>query len=337
MEIRQSARVIWNNANQLRRVSYRVGPYLRFTRDAIARGVNPFDLVRTQFPLLLPSASKPPMISLELTGSCNLRCDYCYTLLAARPQGIMTESTFKRVLYNVEKFGIERVRLIGGEPTMHPQFGDFAARLAKVTKYLQLVTNAQWKKSELAEAIVRAPIDLIEVSIDAGGRDQYEESRQRASYDLLLSNLKSLSDIKRETGSKSTLNIRLMVRPSNRHTIAQERELYLQWADVVMPQLVIEIKKLNNSDDTFSPLHIVEDKFPVCTLPFKAIEVKWSGDMPLCGPNDYDDKAKRIGLGNINEMTIVEAWRSAPMRQYRNAHRRRNSASMPACKGCQGI
>lgn len=252
------------------------------------------------------------------------------------PNGIMPEATFCRVIEDIRAFGIERVKLIGGEPTIHPRFPEMVRRLGVATKYLQLVTNAQWRDPAIAEAVIDA-VDLIEISIDAGGREVFEAARRGASYDRLLQNLAHLAQLKRQKGARSTINVRLMVRPSTQSNRRAEERYYRQWADTVMPQNLLAIPQLGYTEDVYVAQHIEEGSFPRCTHPFKCLEVKWSGDMPLCGPNSYVSTDRRISLGNLSDTTMVAAWNDPRLRQYRLAHRRRDPSMMPACRGCKGI
>ena len=249
----------------------------------------------------------------------------------------MTPETFERVIEDIVRFKIQRVKLIGGEPTQHPQFTSMIGRLARATKYLQLVTNAQWRSQEVPVAIINAPVSLIEVSIDAGGKEVFEASRLRGSYDRVLKNLKLLSTLKGRSTGKSTLNVRLMIRPSTKQHLASDAKFYKQWADTVMPQNLLEVSGLDNKVDVFTPLHVSEQTEPLCSHPFKCLEVKWDGSIPLCGPNAYATPDRRIELGNIHTTTLGSAWNSRELKAYRHAHRWRKSEDMPACRGCKGV
>lgn len=249
----------------------------------------------------------------------------------------MPPAIFDRVIEDVRRFKIQRVKLIGGEPTQHPHFPSMIGRLARATKYLQLVTNAQWRTQEIPEAIIDAPVNLIEISIDAGGKEIFEASRLRGSYDRVLSNLQLLSKLKDRSKGKSTLNVRLMIRPSTKHHLASDTQFYKRWADTVMPQNLLEVSGLDNKVDVFTPLHVSEQTAPRCSHPFKCLEVKWDGSIPLCGPNAYAAREKRIELGNIHTTTLGSAWNSPELKTYRHAHRWRKNEDMPACQGCKGV
>lgn len=60
---------------------------------------------------------------LEITGKCQLNCSHCYAESGpAGRHGAMEASDWLSVMDQAAGLGISTVQLIGGEPTMHPQF-----------------------------------------------------------------------------------------------------------------------------------------------------------------------------------------------------------------------
>lgn len=66
------------------------------------------------------------MSNISLTSVCNRNCPYCFTLSvysgAGNESGHMPLSLFDRVLDYLERSNINQVSLLGGEPTLHPEF-----------------------------------------------------------------------------------------------------------------------------------------------------------------------------------------------------------------------
>lgn len=328
---------IRHNCSRVRRIYERASSYARFTLQALQHGVRPLDLVRTQFPFVLPTARMPPVLSVELTNVCNLRCTSCHTTLRSRPNGVMKDAVFERLVADVAKFNVQRVKLIGGEPTLHPKFPELIRRLAEVTPYLQLVTNGHWRNQDIPEAIIEAPVQLIEISIDAGGTAVYEHSRQGGSYQAVLASLRDLAERKRLARSRSVINVRLMLRPSTAASADAERQFYQQFADTVMVQHLLEVDRQLSSSDMFEAKATAYDEYPKCTLPLKSLEVKWDGTIPICGPNGNNPNVERISLGNILTTDLQEAWHSVTLERYRSAHRTRRFDGISICQGCRGV
>ncbi len=66
------------------------------------------------------------MANLAISERCNLTCSYCFAadylgLRQARSQ-FMSLAQYDDLLDFLDRSGIDQVRLLGGEPTLHPQF-----------------------------------------------------------------------------------------------------------------------------------------------------------------------------------------------------------------------
>ncbi len=334
--LRVSDKPLFDNVNRIARTLYRFKAYRRITWKAYQRGVPLATLLRTQFPFLLPNADTPPSVTLELTNVCNLKCVYCTSPAGARKRGFMDSKTFHNFLHSVIDSGISRVRVVGdGEPSLHPQFRNFMRELANVVKYVSIVTNAQWKTEDAAHAMLEAPLSLIEVSVDAGGKAAYETSRVGSNFEKLLKNLELLRTTRDALHTSTSINIRLMLRPSQRKF---EKIFIKEWnpyADTVMPQYVLQRSGIHTTD-VYLPLQEANQTYPKCTTPFKTLDVNWNGDVPLCGLSVIQIGAPGYLLGNINQTSLHKIWNSPAMRDYRAGHRHRKLDLIPMCKGCTG-
>ncbi|MEU5257132.1 radical SAM protein [Streptomyces longwoodensis] len=71
-----------------------------------------------------PAPAAPTFLELELTGRCQLTCSsHCYAEAGpTKDHGSMSGDDWLRVLDEAATLGVQTVQMIGGEPTMHPQF-----------------------------------------------------------------------------------------------------------------------------------------------------------------------------------------------------------------------
>lgn len=330
---------LFSNDNRVARVLYRLNAYKRLSLHMWRRGVPAKEIVRTQFPLLEAHPRAPALVSVEFTNFCNLRCVYCTSPLGLRPRGFMTRETFGRFLQGVKGLGVSRVRVVGnGEPTLHPEFSSFIRALCRVVPYVSVLTNGQWKRStKVIETQLDSPVSLIEISVDGGDRETYERSRLGGSFDRLVENLAELKAVKQSRGSRTLTNIRLMLRPSERHEEKELRAFWKEYADTVMPQYVMRRKFLDYGEDVYIPAQFRDQSYPKCSSPFKSLEVNWNGDVPLCSLSAQQMGAPGLILGNVRSDALEDLWRRGTMRQYRKAHRDRDADKMPVCKGCLGV
>lgn len=327
----------FDNSNRIIRILYRLKSYSVIFRNAINKGISISDLMRAQFPFIFSDAKEPPIVSIEFTNHCNLKCLYCTNHLGLRKSGFMNDIVFDKILNDLSKMKSNRIQLVGnGESTLHPKFDEYTSKLAKTGNYLSLVTNGQWEDINIAEQILKAPLDLVEISIDAGGKDIYEASRINASYDILLSNLEKLITLKGKIKSKILIIIRLMIRPSQEQFYQSEIGFWRKYCDYVMPQYITKINNTEYQKDLFYPIQNNHDDFPKCSLPFKHLEIKYTGDVLMCYYSLFQIGTPGLMIGNILNSSITDIWNSKIMKNYRNAHRKKLKTNMPVCKSCPG-
>lgn len=128
-----------------------------------------------------------------------------------------------------------------------------------------------------------------------------------------------------------------MERPSDRGREKELRAFWKAFGDTTMPQRLLEKKGVEGIEDLFRPTQFEDQSYPTCSLPFKAMEVNWNGNVPLC----YNSIAQHVPpgfmLGNVNHIGLPEIWHGDTFSTYRRAHHQRITKSMPLCKGCTGV
>jgi MoaA/NifB/PqqE/SkfB family radical SAM enzyme len=66
-------------------------------------------------------ANRVTLVSLEITGRCQLACVHCYAESGPHgTHGIMTRADWLAVIDQATAMGCIEIQLIGGEPTLHP-------------------------------------------------------------------------------------------------------------------------------------------------------------------------------------------------------------------------
>ena len=328
----------FDNVNRVARILYRMNAYRKLSFHMWRRGITYRDIIRTQFPLINPEPAKPAQVTLEFTNHCNLRCVYCTSSLALRPQGFMSDETFRNTLEGIKQLHVDRVRIVGnGEPTLHPDFSTFTQTLCEHIPFVSIITNAQWREPEnVIKILLESSVSLVEISVDGGYKDTYEKMRVGGKFERLIDNLKLLKAAKKRLGASTMINLRLMMRPSDRFEEKKLTAFWKQYGDSVMPQYIVTRKQLD-FDDAFTPTQREEHSYPKCSVPFKSFDVIWNGNVPLCNLSIHQLGGEGLVLGNVNEINLKELWNSLYMKQYRQAHYKRNFDKMPICKGCTGI
>jgi radical SAM protein with 4Fe4S-binding SPASM domain len=102
------------------------------------------------------------MYNVFLLSGCNLHCAYCFaeeyrSAIPERKRGkgsageAMTADTFSRILDFLSKSQVPIVSLIGGEPTLHPEFSAFVKIALERNLSVSVKSNVAWNENILRE------------------------------------------------------------------------------------------------------------------------------------------------------------------------------------------
>ncbi len=117
------------------------------------------------------------MANVALTLRCNRLCTYCFARDAIKETGLrdMPADIFSRSLDAVAASGKREVRLLGGEPTMHPQFLEFLHEALAREFHVQLFTNGRLQR-ECIHAISSIPLSKLSVLLNMNAHDAQAET-----------------------------------------------------------------------------------------------------------------------------------------------------------------
>ncbi|MBN1562794.1 MAG: radical SAM protein [Anaerolineae bacterium] len=306
--------------------------YQRYLRTSLKK-LPTTEIIRIANPFWLSTPSMPPMLSLEFTNYCNLRCPYCSSPDNGRDKGYMSQTTFSNLLAQFETPGIHFVRIVGGgEPTLHPNFADFASRLAVKTSFLTLITNWQHVDDQTLQAVIEAPVDMISISVDGMNKTEYEKWRVGGDFERLLDNLKRLRSAKAAAHADILICIRLMLHPTQQEKTHDMIKFWRQYSDTVQTQPILHFGD-NEPVGTFTPQTVMKR----CAMPFRTLDIHWNGNVSMCSYSKCQlDNPNGLQLGNINDTSLETMWNSPTMQQCRNRHRTRQPELFPLCNDCPG-
>jgi radical SAM protein with 4Fe4S-binding SPASM domain len=107
----------------------------------------------------------PPLVWLELTRRCNLTCPHCYIEGGAPRENEMPAAEFYRLLDDFADMGVWGVAFTGGEPTLHPEFGNLVRHARKRQLLVGIATNGMFLTPALLDSLPRDGV-IISVSLD---------------------------------------------------------------------------------------------------------------------------------------------------------------------------
>lgn len=120
-------------------------------------------------------------IALDLTTACNLRCPECCCRMDTRTPEHYPWKYFEAVAPYI--YGIDRVDVTGGEPTAHPQFGEFVPKFRQLFGCNRLTLETNGFQAQKYEIALRC-FDLIRIGLypDNGPEIQWLYSRFGNAY-----------------------------------------------------------------------------------------------------------------------------------------------------------
>ncbi|WP_043486426.1 MULTISPECIES: radical SAM protein [Streptomyces] len=129
-------------------------------------------------------------IELEITGTCQLRCDHCCTGSSPQaPAGEMTRDDWSGVIADVAEVGIPTVQFIGGEPTLSPHLPQFIDEALALGLEVEVYSNLTHVRPSLWNAFSRKGVCLA-TSYYSDDRAQHEQiTRTRGSLDRTRANI----------------------------------------------------------------------------------------------------------------------------------------------------
>lgn len=133
----------------------------------------------------------PRRLTVELTNICNLHCDYCLRddeALYHSPAEFLSLQLLRRILSEAAETAlITEVNFTGGEPTLHPQFGEIIGLCGAKGLKASFVTNG-WNFEKLWPDLYSRRDSLVHVafSLDGITSEAHDRWRGKGSFVRLI-------------------------------------------------------------------------------------------------------------------------------------------------------
>lgn len=268
---------------------------------------------------------EPLLIDVELTNSCNLQCYMCPTGTNSlkRPRGFMSTDVMERIYANVKESAIRGVRFIlWGEPTLHPQFLDFAAKIKDAGKLVHFNTNGILLTEEMIQAIVTLEIDSMKFSFQGVDQKSYEEMRFGSDWNKIIQNIERLHSVRGER-EKPFIQISTTITDEDKARVDRFIKAMQPFCDYINVGKTIldylDVGHMNISEERKKEFinlkgrqSLLEKHLDVCPEVYNKLSILWNGDVTMCC-NDYD--GKDMVIGNITQKSIKELWNAPKARE----------------------
>jgi len=142
-------------------------------------------------------------LRISITERCNLRCQYCMPEEGVSLSPAKHILTPQEIIYLSSLFvsqGVTKIRLTGGEPTIHPQILSILREIGFLRRHglreLALTTNGLTLVRKL-DAMVEAGVTGINLSLDTLDPFQFEIMTRRRGHDQVMKSISRILEMRR--------------------------------------------------------------------------------------------------------------------------------------------
>jgi len=146
-------------------------------------------------------------VYLYITERCQLRCEHCYMGERLDRALRMPFDEIGRTLTTWRQMGGSKLTVLGGEPTLHPDFIE-VIRYAKTLGYEHVITTSNGLQPAIRRFRRMTADDFayIQISLDGGSADSHDQVRGKGTFDEALRNVAELVEQGFDTRIICTVN-----------------------------------------------------------------------------------------------------------------------------------
>lgn len=147
----------------------------------------------------------PLHINIDLTYSCNARCDFCYNQTIDRQFVMFPVEAIKKILAELPRKDCH-LFLSGGEPFLHPDIFEIIYLIKKAGHSCGLVTNTTLLNEEKIKKLIDLKLDYIFISLH-GNKEKHENiTKIKNSFDKVIETLKTFKKLDSDNHCKLHIN-----------------------------------------------------------------------------------------------------------------------------------
>jgi radical SAM protein with 4Fe4S-binding SPASM domain len=288
------------------------------------------------FDFALPlHAEFPPIVIIAVTNVCDLACIHCAHPTIKKDPGyrgtfmpgeVHTQIVEETQSYR-DKLWVFRYAA-DGESMLHPKFLDMVEETkAAGIGPVDLTTNAMSLTDDSMRRLLEAPIDVIDVSLDAHTKSTYERIRRRGNFDVVTANLRRLIELRDQLGSPTKIMTSIIRQKEALNEIEAFQETWGPYVDEVLVRGLNTDLGIVDVSETYFDSGLV--RWP-CPQFWKRVTINQHGDLRFC----VEDWRNAGVVGNVMETSIGEMWRGELYQRFRETHRTGHWNEMTMCKQC---
>ena len=282
----------------------------------------------------------PPMVQLTIGNACQLACTHCahsqYVRSAGNDHSAMSEALWRKIVNEMRQHPDSALRIFArGEPLLHAdlvRFVEIAKREVGLA-IVSLITNGIELQGPIAQGLIEAGLDLVEVSLDAFTEETYAKIRPRAcpslaaqgcDFELIKRNIVDYLTLR----ERSNPNCKIVVSIIDQPAVRLEIDDFIAYWSARVDRVIR--RRLHTFQGTVQGVEVPAKRLPCRTL-WTRFNVHANGDVLIC----YNDWRNRVVLGNLNDpgTSIAALWQHPTLQQYRREHQEGHPSGI--CAHCK--
>lgn len=253
----------------------------------------------------------PYQLQIETTNVCNLNCIGCMRASDTKTQNHMKPDLFYNIL-NMIDCNVSVTPWINGEPTLHPEFAEFAKVMNYRNQCYCLNSNAQLWKENVMQVITDKDSSCYQLIFSNDGLFNKSNDTIRRGSDLnkVKENIFKFIELKKEKKSNISFGLKIVDKGQD---YAEIEDFIAYWLSVKGIDFISFARFMSAGASEYLRHYPCEAFYNKGVL-----AIRYTGDIIRCAYNEDAINDPTTYVGNIREYkTISEAYNSEAHNQLR--------------------
>jgi len=275
----------------------------------------------------------PLMVILDVCNVCNLECIHCPHVslkkeASYRPTFLKWE-WFDKIAREVGNHPGTLLRYASdGESLLHPQFINMVEHAHKLgVKPQNLTTNGLLLDEKKSQLLLKAGIDVVDISIDAFRKETYEKIRRKSNFHRVMANVHKLIELRDKINPKTKIMVSIVNQPEAAEEIDDFVNYWNPLVDRVLVRNFCNVLGLVNKAE--NKKGFVTDRYP-CPQFWKRVTITCTGHFRFC----VEDWRNETIIGHVKDTSIEEIWKGETYERLRQLHLEGRYDEISVCKDC---
>ena len=292
-----------------------------------------------------PAPPPPKSVKIELTARCDFQCFFCASAMRLRKKADISRDFYERIVRETRGLGVEELGVFYLGESFICDWLPEAIRYAKREcgyPYVFLTTNGRLATPERVRECMEAGLDSLKFSFNFGDSRQFQDVTRvkAAEYHTVVGNLKGARRVRDEvlarTGHRCGVYASSILYDGTQRNLMREAVLDIlpyvdehYWLPLYgQAGLTAGARGTRPTAGNQGRVGALRKPLPCWSL-FTEGHITYDGRLSACC-FDHDG---RFNMGDLNEISFMEAWHSPKFQALRQANLDENVCGT-VCEKC---